>query len=215
MAQSKVNLIRLGPGQLVSNVATSRIFTSNFRQDVYAALTTYALNNTVEYSGSIWRSLQNANTGNTPALGVWWEEIYKGVQDGDICVVLNGASSDIQQRISSTWVSLQGQPTRVTLVDGQVLPAVALSYVAATYPMAVIEYTVKRGSGYGNQRHGKIVILNDGTSAPSWSHEFEENGIGVNVDFVYQISGTNVEVLYTSSLMGVAVELVYRIKGWN
>ncbi len=39
---------------------------------VYDATVTYSENHRVTYGGSTWRSLEDSNTGNTPAEGSWW-----------------------------------------------------------------------------------------------------------------------------------------------
>jgi hypothetical protein len=41
-------------------------------EGVWDAGTTYALDDVVAHGGSAWKSLQNSNTGNTPAEDAWW-----------------------------------------------------------------------------------------------------------------------------------------------
>ncbi|WP_166638944.1 right-handed parallel beta-helix repeat-containing protein [Maritalea mobilis] len=49
----------------------------------YAAPTTYSLGDLAENGGSIWYSLQDDNTGNTPSEGAYWTEFLPGVTVAD------------------------------------------------------------------------------------------------------------------------------------
>lgn len=50
--------------------------------------TTYALNSIILYSGNLYQSLQNANTGNTPNVSpTWWQLIVNNPVDGNFVVL--------------------------------------------------------------------------------------------------------------------------------
>lgn len=162
----------------------------------------------------------NVNTGES--------QIYAGItdpvdgpaapypvgKDGDIYLKVAGSSSTVFVKAGDVWRSVLPQPTTVALTDGQLVPAVAFQYPAGTYTYAEVSYTVRRGSGQGRKRSGVITILNDTVSNVDWSEESSETGVDVNVEFTYQISGGNVQILYTSAAEGVTIELKYSIKGW-
>lgn len=48
------------------------------RGSAYSATVTYSTGDRVTYGGSSWTSLQDANTGNTPAEGAWWTATTAG-----------------------------------------------------------------------------------------------------------------------------------------
>jgi hypothetical protein len=215
MATSKTNVISIGSGQLSDLSTTTRIFSSNSRCDAYAALTNYSIGNVVEYSGTLYRSLQNSNIGYQPDVSpTYWVAEFQNVHDGDIHISVSSGTSDIQQRISGLWLSLGGQPLKVSLVDGQLVSAPVFAYSAGIMPYAEINYTIRRGPGHGQKRRGKVIILNDLTGSLQYSHEFDEIGADVEVPLTFAIGGGFVTISYTSVLQGSVIEFAYDIKGW-
>ena len=215
MAQEKLNVMAVGPGNMTSPVATARLFASNLACAPYNPAATYAVNNVVEYSGNVFRSLQGSNVGNTPSSGsAYWHLELVGIQDGDVCFVVNGSYSSIQQRAGGLWGSVSGQPVSVALVDGQLTTADAFTFSGSYLPYAEIQYTIRRGAGQGSKRKGSLTILNDGSGTFQYSHEFLELGTDVSVTLVLSMAGGTFHVGYTSVATGAAITFEYTLKGW-
>jgi len=217
MSQQKQNIVSVGPGQMNQyKTYTSDIISSSGQCDFWSTGKTYADLNIVEYSGNWYRSIQAGNIGNQPDITpTYWRLEKVGVKDGDICLVNNGNKSDTQQRIAGVWRSLANQPLRISLVDGQLTPAVAVQFNAASFPFAVIDYTIRRGSGHGRKQRGRFIILNDGTGTLNYSLEYEEIGTDVEVTMTPVLVGGWVQMQYTSvDNGGVAIEFGYDLKGW-
>jgi len=47
--------------------------------DAWASATVYGVGDEITYNRKLWRSLQAANTANTPAEGAWWTEVTDNV----------------------------------------------------------------------------------------------------------------------------------------
>ena len=136
-------------------------------------------------------------------------------KDGDIALVVNGASSTIQQRQSGLWKSAFDVPVEINLVDGQVTPAVAVTFLGNSFNYAKLEYTIKRGPLHGRKRAGEYVLLNDGSTGLGYSNEFTEIGSDVNVTIAPVMNAGNVELQYTSANEGILISMKYLLKGWS
>lgn len=76
---------------------------------IWAVGTTYSKDQCVEYSGAIYRSISNSNTGNTPSIGSsFWGLINNSAKDGDICIVNGTNSAQFLQRNNGIWVPISG-----------------------------------------------------------------------------------------------------------
>ena len=215
MAQEKLNVMAIGPGNMTSQAATARLFASNLACTTFDPAVTYAANNVVEYSGNIYRSLQGSNIGNTPASGsAYWHLELVSTHDGDVCFVVNGSSSSIQQRSGGLWVSAGGTPVEISLVDGQLTATDAFVYAGSFLPYAEIQYTIRRGAGQGSKRKGLLIILNDGSGTFQYSHEFLELGNDIGVTLVLSMAGGTFHVGYTSVATGAPITMDYTLKGW-
>lgn len=215
MAIQKQEVVGLGPSGLNDNSATSFIFSSFGPIGAWDVSTAYAQNQCVEYNGNVYRSNVATNTGNQPDITpISWTQIYRGVKDGDICIVNLTNAADYRQRNNGIWVSLANVPNSITLVDGQLVSAVAFQYLGSSFPFAKVEYTLRRSAGTGIQRKGVFELLNDGTSSVQYSHQFEELGPDVGCDITIGMSGGNVQLSYTSSNQGLPLTLLYTIRGW-
>lgn len=216
MSQQKQNIVSIGPGQMNQHGGqTSNIIASSDQCDFWDISKSYANLAIVEYSGDLYRSLSGGNVGNQPdtATAFWRKELVS-TKDGDICIAVNGNKSDVQQRLGGVWKSIAGQPLRISLVDGQLVPAVALQYNAANFPYAVVDYTIRRGSGHGRKQHGTMTIMNDGSGTLNYSLEYEEIGSDVQVSIVPVLNAGWVQLQYTSVVNGVTIEFAYELKGW-
>lgn len=100
--------------------------------------------------------------------------------------------------------------TTATLADNTAVAAEVFTLPHATYSSAIVEYTIKRGSG--NREIGHLYIVTDGTTA-----EFTAAGavLGtLGVTFTADISGANMRLLYTTTNTGTSATMKYRIKKW-
>ena len=76
-------------------------------QGAYAAPTTYSLGDLAENGGSIWYSLQDNNTGNTPSEGAYWTQFLAGssVADGAVTNVKLAADAVTSDKILDGTIS--------------------------------------------------------------------------------------------------------------
>src|SRR5271166_261155 len=165
MSAYKNEVIIIGTSSINQNATSSQIFSSTSAISQWVIGDSYSVGNCVEYSSAIYRSLINSNVGNQPDISPSdWEQVINPTKDGDIAIVVNGPSSDIEQRSNGIWDSIAETPIAVGLVDGQVSPAPALQYTGSVLPYVAITYTLRRGVGTGNAQEGVIVIQNDGSA---------------------------------------------------
>lgn len=97
-----------------------------------------------------------------------------------------------------------------TLTDNTASPTQVLALAVASHDAAVIEYSIKRGTG--NREIGHLYMINDGTTA-----EFTAAGASLGtlgVTFTADISGGNMRLLYTTTSTGTNATMKYRIKKW-
>jgi hypothetical protein len=98
----------------------------------------------------------------------------------------------------------------LTLTDNTVSPAALFSYPAATFPFAVIEYSVVRDGCY---RTGRLLVAND-TAITSESDDYvETNSTGVTLSAT--ITGSNVVVQYTTTVTGFNGVFKYSGRTWS
>jgi hypothetical protein len=98
----------------------------------------------------------------------------------------------------------------LTLVDNTSSPAALFSYPKATFPFAVIEYSVVRDGIY---RTGRFMIANDGTIT-SESDDFVETAT-TGVTLTAAIVGSNVVVMYTTTSTGFNGTFKYSGRSWS
>lgn len=126
-----------------------------------------------------------------------------------------GADSRFQWDSSNGALKLNGLQYNVlssgiTLNDNQVSPATAFSFTAATYPFVVVEYSCVRN---GENRVGRMLISNNGTTT-GFSDDFvETNSTGLN--FQASVFGANINVEYTSTNTGFTGTFKYTLRRWS
>lgn len=226
MAVTKQSSIKLGQGSLTTKNGESQIFCEQRApvngvpsESAWSVGTTYSLADPVRYGEFYYNSLQAGNLGNQPDISpLWWIQIDG--KDGDMWIQVPAAGyptggSDVSfyQKKSNSWLNLAFSPLKISLVDGQLTSETAFQVLGSAFRYLEIDYTIRRGSGHGRKRAGKIVVLNDGSNV-THDHSFTEIGSDVNVPFDVDISGGNVRLRYTSVLEGSAIELAYYLKGW-
>jgi hypothetical protein len=215
MATQKTDLLIVGKGDIRNNADSAIVFSSNILVGAWDLAVTYVAGNVVEYSGYLYRCLLT-NTNSTPSLvNADWEVLLAGPKDGDIALIVNGATSNMQQRQSGMWVSSYDVPVTMNLVDGQLTPAVAITFLGNAFNYADFIYTIKRGPLHGRKRKGEMTILNDGSTALDYSNEWTDIGSDVNVVLTPVMNAGNVEIQYTSAAEGIVISLKYLLKGWS
>lgn len=182
--------------------------------------TSYNTGDPVIYDNIGYNSLTSLNVGNQPDTSPSdWAEVDG--KDGDIWIQVpaagypaGGGDTEIYIKNNTLWRPLSGaNPAKVFLNDGQILEDTAIEIPAGVFPYCELIYTVKRGAGDNIKRAGKFIILNDG-GLVTYSHEFNEIGVDVQVPFLVDLSTGKVRLRYTSALQGNTIELRYNIKGW-
>lgn len=112
--------------------------------------------------------------------------------------------------ITQATTTVIGILTSATLTDNIASPTQVLALPHATYNTAIIEYSMKRGTG--NREVGHIYMINDGTTA-----EFTAAGASLGtlgVTLTADISGTDMRLLYITTSTGTDVTMQYRITKW-
>lgn len=108
--------------------------------------------------------------------------------------------------IKDAALDLQGPNT---LLDNTT--STAISYPHASFNFTFIDYSIVRD---GNYRCGRLLVVNDASSATIADNGFVEQGI-VGVTFGVQISGANVQVQYTTTSTGQNATFKYSIRQWS
>ena len=217
MGTYKVDTLSIGRGSLSDNTNSITAFSSNNSVGSWSSATTYAQYNCVEYSNKVYRSKIVSNTNNQPDISPNQWETVCNTKDGDIAFIIANSSSTVMQRVGSVWSNIGGSPATISLNDGQLTPATAITFVGLSKAWAQLEYTVRRGSGHSRKRHGTMNILNDTVVTDVvYDHQFQDIGSDVNVTLTPVASAGNVALQYISTAESVAIELKWNIsKGWT
>jgi hypothetical protein len=211
MALEKVSVLAVGPGNIRSNNATSRVFSSNIQMDNWSAITNYNISDCVEYSGDVWRAV-TVNLNETPSSSnPNWILLYSGVHDGDIAISVTG-TIDIRQRVSGVWLSVSQRPLTVTLLDNQPVPVEIFRYSAASFKDSFLEYDISRGNG--NTEGGSLRILTDGTSTLNYSQEFTWLIGDPQTTLIPSINAGDVIISYISSSQSSPITFKYSLRAW-
>lgn len=112
-------------------------------------------------------------------------------------LVLNGLVFDV---LSSPY----------TLNDNQSVPAAIISYNAAQFRFAVLEYSIERDTSF---RTGRLLIANNGTIS-TISDDFVETALS-GVTFSVTMSGGNVNLNYTTTSTGSSSTFKFSARRWN
>lgn len=138
-------------------------------------------------------------------------------KNGDVAINTSSPFG-VYQKVGGTWEVVGSLliPVNLSLVDGQASPVTAFTYSAAVFPMAMLTYTIKRGTDDTQKRFGSVIILSDAVSntlAPP-TEERVEFGADVGVTLTYSVVGGLVTVKYTSQTQGTLITLGYVLSGW-
>jgi hypothetical protein len=98
----------------------------------------------------------------------------------------------------------------ITMLDNMSSPTALFMFPAATFPYAVVEYSVVRDGCY---RIGRFIIAND-TTITSESDDYVETS-ATGVTLTATIVGGNVVVMYTTTSTGFNGTFKYSGRTWN
>lgn len=124
---------------------------------------------------------------------------------------LNGNSGflvDIPNNaLNLSGLNQTGLSSGITIANNTSSPTSLFTYLAS-YNFAIIEYSIVRNSIYSV---GRLMITNDGTTT-SLTDDFNTN---VGVVFSAVISGSNVQINYTSTNTGFSGTFKYSMRRWS
>jgi len=122
--------------------------------------------------------------------------------------LLKWDSTESAVNLNGLYIKTLEGPT--VLLNNQATPQVIFSKDAATHRHAVIEYSLVRD---GEFQTGRMLLVNDGTGAFVSDDFISTNALGIT--FSADISGSSVQLLYTSTATGVNANFKYNIRFWE
>jgi len=134
-----------------------------------------------------------------------------GLLDGD--ANMRWDNSEKQINLNGYYIGKLSSP--FTIADNQTTSATVISYAAATYRNAVIEYSIERN---GENRLGTLFVVNNGTAASIRDENGDTGGVGIDdiaIPFTATISAGNVLIQYTSSNTGFTGVFKASMRRWS
>lgn len=129
-----------------------------------------------------------------------------GVLAGDSRFKIDAANN----ALNLNGLNINTLSSGITMLDNQASPLTVISYAAATYKFAIVEYSVERGV---ETRVGRLLVTNNGTITSLHDDWTETTLLGI--DFSAGINAGNVEIRYTSSATGQTGTFKYSVRRWN
>lgn len=111
----------------------------------------------------------------------------------------------------STFFSGLTLLTTVSLSDNQSSAANVFTYVAATYPKAIIDYSIDRGSS--NIELGRLMVVTDASASVNITQTTSALGAS-GVTLTADYNSSNVRIRYTSTSTGTAPTFKYIARQW-
>jgi hypothetical protein len=128
-------------------------------------------------------------------------------------VVSDGSSNLISSSVTSSSLNylLNNEPlVPFTLIDNTSSPTIVEQWAIASYTAIQIFYSISRGVGLAEC--GTIYIITDGTDA-SIAQEGADLGSD-GVEFTANVSGGNIQLLYTTTSTGTSATMHYKVQKW-
>jgi hypothetical protein len=166
-------------------------------------------NAVANHSSSLGVNDPESDSYDPQGVGSFWKKVDGN--DGDVWYRKNGANSDIYQKANNVWTNLGHNFTgaAVSLGDSQT-GDLAFSYDAAAYPSATIEYYITTPTG--DLERGSMTVMNDGVNAVGSMANINTIGNPVDIDFYFDINGSEVEITYDSSASPINRTLYYILR---
>lgn len=179
-------------------------------------LTSTGFNATMKYSVKRWSDAAGGPTGIPSYTGAAGVTPAAG-SDGEVQFNTSGfLDSNPQFKFDTVDPSVNLAGLRqtvlsggITILDNQASPANLFTY-DASYRFAIMEYSIFRN---GSFRTGNLLIANDGLVASSNGLSIDTGSTGVTLSTI--ISGSNVQVQYTSTNTGVGATFKYSLRKWS
>jgi hypothetical protein len=102
-----------------------------------------------------------------------------------------------------------GELLSATLSNNTVTPTTIASFDTILFPYVIIEYSLERN---GERRIGRLMMTHNGVSANISDDNSPTSDLGVT--FSNDISGSNMRLLYVSTLTGFNINMKYSIRKW-
>jgi len=181
--------------------------------------TPYIIGNAVIHKGELYNAVANhlsaigvndpdSDIYNLQGIGSFWKKVDG--KDGDLWIVVNGGSSAIYQKANNVWLGVTSSFGGAITLNDSAVSDLALSYEAALYPSATIEYFIQDLSG--NRQRGLMIVVHDGVNAFGAMSNISEIGLDLEIDFSFVVNGSNIEVRYDSGATPTNRTLVYLIR---
>jgi len=128
--------------------------------------------------------------------------VFGGVAGVEIDTTNNG--------LNLNGLNVVGLSSGLTITDNVPTAATLFTFPAATWPFAIIEYSIVRN---GIHRIGTFMVTNDTVITSGGDDFFETTATGVVLTAT--ISGSNVAIQYTSTSTGFTGTLKYSMRRWS
>lgn len=150
-----------------------------------------------------------SDTYNGQGVGTYWKKVDG--KDGDVWIVVSGASSAIYQKAGNVWNAITTGFTGggIALLTSQTnTPAIILP--ASSYTTAIIDYYIT--SAGGNYERGEMNIVNNGSTANGVVYNINSIGVASGISFNFTVAGGNLEVTYSSGVTPSGQTLFYTVR---
>lgn len=182
--------------------------------------TNYFVGNAVVYDGEIYNAVQihlssagvndpGSDTYDPQGIGTFWKKVDG--KDGDVWMKASGASSSVFQKANGAWINITPNFSGAgVILNDSAVGDVAFSQIASSYRTAIVDYYIT--SPGGNFERGQMNIVNDGVDAYGTVYNIQRIGTNLQIDFLFEVNGSNLEVKYNSSATPTSRTLFYIIR---
>jgi len=206
--------VKLGPGGAVtwkSSVDTVGDLSAvgNRRGDVRAVVDT---NKLYMWDGSAWQDTSGGGGGGGTPVGPSGSLQFNsgGAFNGDSNLTWDNTG----KILNLGGLAMHGPSSTISLVNNQPSPVTAFSIDGSLYRFSVIEYSIIRDTSF---QIGSLYIVSDGSSGVSLYDGAVplSSSADLGIEFSAVMSGSNVNVQYTSTNTGFNGFMRYSIRQWN
>lgn len=224
---SRINpdVIDLGTSQLAGVTArlkaSARIPFDGFAASTaWADITAYIVNQAVIFQGNYYNAVTNhlsaqgvndpgSDTYDSFGIGTFWKQVDGN--DGDMWFRVSGLASSTYQKANNAWVQLTSNFSGAAIpLNDSATGDLAFAYPASAFRTAKIEYFIQ--SPGGNYQRGIMTVVNDGVDAFGNESGIAEINTDLGIDFLYSVSGSNVEVSYNSTATPTGRTMFYILR---
>lgn len=205
--------VKLGPGGAVTwkssvTAAASLPTAGNKDGDVRAAIDTNTL---YIWSAGAWHSTGGGGGGGTPVGPSGSLQFNSGgAFNGDSNLTWDNTG----KILNIGGLAIHGPSSTISLVNNQPSPVTAFSIDGSLYRFSVIEYSIVRDTSF---QIGSLYIVSDGGTGVSIYDGAVPlaTSADLGIEFSAVMSGSNVNIQYTSTNTGFNGFMRYSIRQWN